>query len=378
MSPEVIKQSGYDSRADIWSLGITAIELAKGEPPYADLHPMKVLFLIPKNPPPTLDSTPASSGTTKPKNTDSQQQQQQFSRPFKDFVELCLQRDPKARPSAKDLLKHRFIRNAKKSSYLTELIDRLERWRIEGGHERRTDEKADSEEDETRLDEDDRWDFGTIKHQQKQGPGRGGGASHEQLKPDTVRQSQYQYDKQGSNAGSAHTSSSLPPLPLNAVSQAHIPHVQVVHVNGITSRDYASRQGSMKGGSVRGSRAVSLRSKTGGIPSGPANGGTVRKAIPAQSHTDLKTEQGQRSQQTGNVHSDLEENRERNESESETQDENDQSDGTNRLEHDEEEEDGESILHTVVLPVLDNVSFRFADPCFPFLQSQLCNLTLRI
>ncbi|XP_021363732.1 myosin-IIIb-like isoform X9 [Mizuhopecten yessoensis] len=112
MAPEVIAcerqlEYNYDLRCDIWSLGITAIELADGEPPLADLHPMRALFKIPRNPTPTL---------TKPA---------QWSDEFNDFVSQCLIKDFELRPQARDLLNHPFIQQvaAETSVYQRKLHD---------------------------------------------------------------------------------------------------------------------------------------------------------------------------------------------------------------------------------------------------------------
>lgn len=151
MAPEVIQQFGYDSKADIWSTGITAIEMAKGEPPYAELHPMRVLFLIPKNDPPTLEGN--------------------FSKPFKEFVSLCLKRDPEERPTVKDLLKHKFIRSAKRTASLTELIDRLARWKVVIGNE--TDSSGDEPKTKPKEKADaagDGWVFSDSDDEQPAAP----------------------------------------------------------------------------------------------------------------------------------------------------------------------------------------------------------------
>ncbi|KAL2129138.1 hypothetical protein VTI74DRAFT_8186 [Chaetomium olivicolor] len=143
MAPEVIQQAGYDFKADIWSLGITAIELAMGEPPHASLHPMKVLFHIPKNPPPRLEG--------------------KFSKEFKDFVAQCLVKDADFRPSAKELLKHRFIRSAGKVEALQELIQRKRIADAKADHVKLPVYYQETLHTISPKDEADEWVFETVK-----------------------------------------------------------------------------------------------------------------------------------------------------------------------------------------------------------------------
>ena len=144
MAPEVIQESGYDFRADIWSLGITAMELVNGEPPHAAIHPMKVLFLIPKQEAPRLEGP-------------------YYSRYLKDFIAACLVKDPDRRPSARELLQHRFIRNASKVEKLQELIQRREAWDEQQGLAPQPRFYAETLTDMSPVDEKDEWVFETVK-----------------------------------------------------------------------------------------------------------------------------------------------------------------------------------------------------------------------
>ena len=143
MAPEVIQENGHDFKADIWSLGITAIELVKGEPPNAELHPMKALFHIPKNAAPRLEG--------------------RYSRDFKSFVASCLVKDADERPTAKDLLQHRFIQRAGRATMLRELIDANDQKRASSPEKKDVRLYEETLRDMDRPTDEDDWVFDTIK-----------------------------------------------------------------------------------------------------------------------------------------------------------------------------------------------------------------------
>ncbi|XP_061980356.1 serine/threonine-protein kinase BLUS1 isoform X2 [Populus nigra] len=107
MAPEVMQQlHGYDFKADIWSFGITALELAHGHAPFSKYPPMKVLLMTLQNAPPGLDY----------------ERDKRFSKSFKEMVAACLVKDPKKRPTSEKLLKHHFFKNARSHDYLVRAI----------------------------------------------------------------------------------------------------------------------------------------------------------------------------------------------------------------------------------------------------------------
>ncbi|XP_076878671.1 mitogen-activated protein kinase kinase kinase kinase 4 isoform X5 [Brachyhypopomus gauderio] len=143
MAPEVIAcdenpESTYDYRSDLWSLGITALEMAEGAPPLCDMHPMRALFLIPRNPPPKLKS-------------------KKWSKKFLNFVDSCLVKNYLHRPCTETLLRHPFIKELNERQARLMLKDHMDRTRKKKGEREGSEyseyNTSDNEEDEVNEDE---------------------------------------------------------------------------------------------------------------------------------------------------------------------------------------------------------------------------------
>ncbi|XP_051909769.1 traf2 and NCK-interacting protein kinase-like isoform X6 [Hippocampus zosterae] len=140
MAPEVIAcdenpDATYDFKSDLWSLGITAIEMAEGAPPLCDMHPMRALFLIPRNPAPRLKS-------------------KKWSKKFQSFIESCLVKSHSQRPSTEQLLKHPFIRDLPNERQVRiQLKDHIDRTKKRRGERDETEyEYSGSEEEDEERD----------------------------------------------------------------------------------------------------------------------------------------------------------------------------------------------------------------------------------
>ncbi|XP_074103141.1 serine/threonine-protein kinase msn isoform X7 [Cotesia typhae] len=141
MAPEVIAcdenpDATYDNRSDLWSLGITALEMAESQPPLCDLHPMRALFLIPRNMPPRLKS-------------------KKWAKKFHGFIETVLVKDYHQRPYTEQLLKHPFIRDQPTERQVRiQLKDHIDRCKKRKQEKERDDYRysgSENEEDEPAL-----------------------------------------------------------------------------------------------------------------------------------------------------------------------------------------------------------------------------------
>ncbi len=139
MAPEVIAcdenpDATYDNRSDLWSLGITALEMAEAQPPLCDMHPMRALFLIPRNPPPRLKS-------------------KRWSSKFKNFIETVLVKDYHQRPYTDQLLKHPFVRDQPQERQtriqIKDLIDRMKKHKAQKEREEMQQYPYSGSDDET-------------------------------------------------------------------------------------------------------------------------------------------------------------------------------------------------------------------------------------